>query len=138
VPIDFTVKIWIASLEDARVHILAAYGGVRALSFSTKALWLRFRSPIIIYDSRSREALCCAQNCGLEAFSHEWQKAYLKARAAIGTACRQLPTVAKFSVSGNHVTRKAIADLISQEWFKERVFDSWLWHTGDDATPVNL
>jgi hypothetical protein len=135
---DFTQKKWIASLEDAHGQISAAYGGVTALSFSTKVLWLRFKRPIIIYDSRARAALCCAQNCGIKAFSDEWRMACRRASIAIDAACRRLPTVAKFSVSGNHVTRKAIAELISHEWFKERVFDSWLWHTGEDAMRAEL
>ena len=36
---------------------LSAIYGRRALSFSSKVLWLRYRAPIVIYDAQARRAL---------------------------------------------------------------------------------
>src|SRR5690242_1504568 len=47
----------IPAIEAVRSQLSAAYGKLDVLSLTTKFLWLRFKHPIIIYDSRARKAL---------------------------------------------------------------------------------
>jgi hypothetical protein len=125
----FSDKKFISSIERVRNRIACAYGGSDSLSFTTKILWLRFKCPIIVYDANSLKVLGTKKS-EFAPFCAAWKEAYGKVRADIETACERLPAVAKFSVFGNDLTREYITELISNDWFKERVFDSWLWHTG--------
>jgi hypothetical protein len=54
---DFRGDKFHSSIESVRRRISQQYGGRNVLFATTKFLWLKLQSPIIIYDSRARKAL---------------------------------------------------------------------------------
>lgn len=91
-----------------RDEIAAHYGGVRALSLSSKILWFVYRSPVIIFDQLARDALeTPAGDYG--AYLRKWREGYDGMKAEIVAA--SIP-------------------YSEESWFHERVYDIHLWHVG--------
>ena len=65
----------------------------------------------------------------LDKYYARWRSEYEKVRAEIKSACDRLPRVHKYCFDAD-VTPKSIINLVSNEWFRERVFDTWLWKVG--------
>jgi hypothetical protein len=106
----------------------------RPTSAATKFLWLKFKSPIIIYDARAWTALQRIEKFsqdelnGYPTYYNAWRKAYNKAEGDIRKACGELVQVRNFTYCP---TSDEISSLVSAQWFHERVFDMFLWDTGD-------
>jgi len=104
--------------------------GNYAVSAASKFLWLRRRSPVVIYDGQAAE--CLWAHGGMfapsdyPAYRREWRKQYSENRASIASACSELTRVRDFSLA-DLMPDSAFADLTSAEWFYERVFDKFLW-----------
>jgi hypothetical protein len=58
---DFLGEPLLRYIEEVRCKISAAYGNHGTLSLTTKFLWLKIRSPILIYNSQARRALLAPQ-----------------------------------------------------------------------------
>jgi hypothetical protein len=65
----------------------------------------------------------------LDKYYARWRSEYEKVRAEIKSACDRLPRVHKYCFDAD-VTPKSVINLVSNECFRERVFDTWLWKVG--------
>ena len=113
----------VEAVEHVRKGIKGVYGVPHSESFfvaASKILWFKFKSPIVICDSRAMEALGLKgkQRC-YKTFHDEWHKKFKAEEAAISKACDAL--------AKKHPGHKK---LISERSFRERVFDRRLWVEG--------
>lgn len=106
------------------------------LSAASKLLWLSFREPFVIYDSRAVNAL--SKKLGRKfgrrdyaAYSAAWRSEYAAVESAIECAASRLPMGRIFMPSCS-LTNRELLQLAKMPWFKERVFDIFLWELGGD------
>lgn len=99
------------------------------LSAASKLLWLTYRDPIVIYDSRGRRALG-TRDGDYPAFRAAWEERWANSRARIIQACTDLPSALQWAACGNRVTRHEVATVVRQGWFRRRVLDIALWDEG--------
>lgn len=111
---------------------LAEFGS-KNLSDASKLLWLRKRSPIIIFDSRARKALNnLSYNIRATDYSEYlncWRKEFLTREDAIRAAASRLPDVKDFTTMWSDKD-DTLLDIVKSDWFIERVFDRYLWEAG--------
>ena len=91
-----------------------AYGMKVLLSAATKLLWLKYRDPVIIYDSQVRASL------GVRAgdypdYVRQWRASYSRHASGIRSAA-------------SHIRIPGVP--CEREWFRRRVFDLYLWAEG--------
>jgi hypothetical protein len=127
-PSTFQEPRLIRSIEHVRSQISERYRGRGVTSLTTKFLWLKMKSPIIIYDRRARRALRTEPD-DLEEYYSRWRKEFNLSCDEINAACASLPTVHVYSAP-DAPTRQSVEGIASQPWFKERVFDVYLWSLG--------
>jgi hypothetical protein len=107
------------------------------LSASSKLLWLKFKEPYVIYDSRAVRALK-DMGCKLKdkitygEYCRHWREHYGQREAAIKKAASRLPEVKAF-LPPWHRTEAELTQLAAQPWFLERVFDIYLWERGGEG-----
>jgi hypothetical protein len=110
----------------------AVYGRY-ALSAASKFLWIRHRSPVVIYDAqacRTLKQLGSRFAAGsYKPFRREWLRHFAEHEGAIQEACAELHRVREFSLA-HEMPDDELAALAAQRWFHERVFDKFLWRTG--------
>ena len=103
------------------------------LSAATKLLWLRHRRPFLIYDARAVSALKGMHYKfnlrSYNEYAEAWLTAYKEFRGQVADAVALLPTLQPF-VSAWHSTPESIERLVQKPWFRERVFDIYLWERG--------
>jgi hypothetical protein len=124
---------------DATVCDLAAAFqveyGKNAISAASKFLWLRHKSPVVIYDGRAVRCLRCSgdrfQSWDYKAYRREWRRQFNEHEAPIRSACRELIRVRDFSLA-HLMPDDVLASLVASNWFHERVFDKFLWWNADD------
>lgn len=104
------------------------------LSAASKLLWLSFRDPFVIYDNRAVTAL--SRN-----FKHKfsvrnyadytkvWRTQYGYFESDITAAVKQLPKGRMF-MPACLLSDEELLKLTDKTWFKERVFDIFLWEIG--------
>ncbi|HXM51165.1 MAG TPA: hypothetical protein VN956_25190 [Pyrinomonadaceae bacterium] len=119
----------IPSIEQVRSHISERYGDLGVTSLTTEFLWLKMKSPIIIYDSRARKALGMKAD-SLRAYYEKWRERFDSSCNEINAACASLPKVHQYSEDPELATPRYIERIASQPWFRERVFDVYLWTKG--------
>jgi hypothetical protein len=104
------------------------------LSAASKLLWLSSRTPFIIYDRRAVKALRSFrfyfQDRDYDAYTNAWRTQFNSCAKAIGAATRKLPKVKAFMHPSIRFDPKLVKT-IREPWFKERVFDLYLWETGE-------
>jgi hypothetical protein len=110
-----------ATVATLRVRLGEDYGGGDRLSAATKLLWLLQRDPAIIYDSQARFALGAPAG-DYETYVELWRRGYRNAGPAIREACTALPGRATKSVP--------FLAGVAPEWFRQRVYDIYLWSAG--------
>lgn len=124
----------------ARVEMLADSFkkdfGTRNLSAASKLLWLRCRSPVLIFDARAVRAL---QKLGHDmrrpnyfAYCKAWRGEYDKRRAELDKAVVGLAGFQPFTASWYKSPAETRAD-ITARWFSERTFDLFLWEIGGES-----
>jgi len=128
----FQGEALLPSIKRVRDAISAQYGGREVLSLTTKFLWLRIRSPIIIYDSQARKALDAPLG-NIHEFYSQWREMFKRCAQEIDAACTSLQDVGEYVADPIVATPRYIAEMASQQWFRERVLDVYLWHRGGDA-----
>ena len=106
------------------------------LSAATKLLWLSYRSPYVIHDKRAVTALNRKFQLKFDSRSYSeyasaWRTEYAKAEGGIVKAIANLPTGRAF-MPKTSLTDIDLKKLAKQSWFKERVFDIFLWEVGGD------
>ena len=125
---QFTGSKLVPKILKVEEQISEQYKGRRVLSATTKFLWLKIKSPIILYDSRLRATLGTT-NGDLDEYYSKWKEAYESCSSEIDAACQSLIGVREF-MSDTKVTPNYVKAITSKRWFKKRVFDSYLWLGG--------
>lgn len=102
--------------------------GKRATSAASKFLWFRYQSPVVMYDSQARAYL---GSCGTTYASYRavWLEQYARNKEAVKEACADLLQVKSFSLA-SEIADEKLASLVAAGWFRERVFDWFLWGNG--------
>jgi hypothetical protein len=117
----------VPSVLDIAAQISQQYGGRGVLSTTTKFLWLKMPSKIIIYNSRARKSLG-TKSGDLEAYCSKWRNAYRLYASDVNAACATLLDVRDYLVDTRAASNKYVGAITSNRWFKRRVFDVYLWH----------
>ena len=107
------------------------------ISAASKLLWLSNLSPYIIYDSRVFTALQgkfehSEDQRDYQAYCNSWRKAYDKHSQEIKTAVNSLPSVRAF-LPGITPPDDQLLTTVNEPWFRERVFDIYLWEHGGEG-----
>ncbi len=104
------------------------------LSAASKLLWLRNRSPYLIYDSRAVTALHRLGNkfnkADYRSYANVWKGEYEKRSGDISLAAQGLVNVPRKYTAAFSLTDNQLAELVHSKWFLERVFDIYLWEIG--------
>ena len=104
------------------------------LSAASKLLWLRNRSPYLIYDSRAVTALNRLgkklKNADYSSYCEAWLGEYEKQRDEITLAAHGLVDLPRKYTAAFTLTDDALIEIVHSKWFIERVFDIYLWEIG--------
>lgn len=131
-PVDFQDEKVLPSIKKVRDEISAQYGGRDVLVLTTKLLWLKMKSPIIIYDSQARKALQVAPG-KIDKYYSLWREKFSEYGEQIQDACACLQEMHEYTENPEITTPQYIAKTAAQPWFRERVFDVYLWYLGLDT-----
>ncbi|ELI5413155.1 hypothetical protein RRJ79_004541 [Vibrio parahaemolyticus] len=119
----------ISAVNDLSTALMNIYGK-NAVSAASKFLWLKFKNPILIYDSRAFEWLKVRGyqiSVGDYASYYDaWSRAYCAVESEIDMSVKGLYKVKEYSQAYNR-DEQTIKSLTSERWFKERIFDKYLW-----------
>ena len=129
----------IKRIKQIASEIGSKYGERNVLSLTTKFLWLKVKSPVLIYDRNARIALDLLNgntkkdkiiegNLGM--FYSNWNKAFAEKEEKIKKVCQELSGMSLYTVDPSVATKDYIEDIASKRWFHERVFDNYLWGVG--------
>jgi hypothetical protein len=128
---DVSNSNFIQIMEHFVDALADAYGGDRLISLSSKLLWLRYREPFIIYDSRARNSLDTPYG-DYPRFVSSWKNAFQLQRDDIANACEDILDNLEFVFFSPGIDYVEEAnEVVSESWFHERVFDHYLWHLAD-------
>lgn len=126
---------------EHRVEALAAAFekrfGKYNVSAASKLLWLKYREPFVVMDSRAVKALKWltgkrfASN-DYAAYAAVWRDHYAAERVRIRAAAMLVPSAAAF-LPTNRLSKSELAAICSAEWFRERVLDIFLREVGGDV-----
>jgi len=128
----------IERIEQIAMEIGSKYER-NVLSLTTKFLWLKVKSPVLIYDRNARIALNLLnkntkkdkiKEGDLGMFYSNWNKAFAEKEEEIKKVCQELSGTSLYTVDPSVATKDYIEDIASQRWFHERVFDNYLWGVG--------
>jgi hypothetical protein len=107
--------------------------GTNNISASSKLLWLRKRSPIVIMDQWAKIAVIdkckLKKNIDYNTFSEHWRELFREEEGKLAKACSKLVKAKKFSAL-YEVEEGKVKEIAESEWFKERVFDLSLLDSG--------
>jgi hypothetical protein len=115
-------------VNSTKSLISEKYGGRNVLSLTSKFLWLKFKSPVRIYDSQARIALDTSDN--YSEFYSAFTARLTKSQDEINQACLNLVDALQYSINPSLDKRLALS-LVTTAWFKERVLDMCLWNEGN-------
>lgn len=117
-----------SAVGDLAAKFQSTYGTL-AISAASKFLWLRYKSPVIIFDGR---AVRCLQKrdrtCDLSeypAYRELWRRRFAERASTIRSACARLLQVKTFSLA-YEMPEVQFVKLVESTWFHERVFDTYL------------
>lgn len=115
-----------AVVSDFSQRVSAKYDRADVLSLATKFLWLRFRSPVLVYD-RNVSASLGYKGRDFAEYSRIWRAEYERVAERVNNACVRLPELSDFCFDPS-ATSGSVAAIAGKRWFKERVFDVCHWH----------
>jgi hypothetical protein len=119
----------VVSVVDTFATALCEIYGTFALSAASKFLWMRFRSPVIIYDSIVSKWL--SKNCNdyldedYSSYHRIWSRKYQQYEEQIREACAELKSIKKFT-HACEVSEDQLSEWTTSPWFMERVFDHYM------------
>ncbi len=133
------------SSPEARVDSLARKFETRFhqrnVSAASKLLWLSERDPFIIYDTRAIRAL--SRDFGYEftqgtygEYSKAWRAEYTNHKYDIKHAVEKLPK-ARLFMRNCALSDHELLKMVKKTWFRERVFDIFLWEVGEDKRSIS-
>lgn len=109
--------------------------GSRNISAASKLMWLRKRSPVIIYDKWAKKALVnkgLSKQATYTEYCNAWKLEYVKHQKAIKKACGNLLGIKTFCALWE-LTDTESREIIKSDWFQERVFDMYLLHAAKNS-----
>lgn len=127
--IDQFEKDPVKKILEIETEISNKYGNRGVLSLTTKFLWLKFKSPILIYDSQARIAVG-SKNGDLQDYYENWLAEFENHKEEIQSVCTILSSLSLYVVDQRFADKKYIDEISSNKWFHERVFDIYLWSKG--------
>jgi hypothetical protein len=107
----------------------------RNISASSKLMWLRKRSPVIIYDKWAKKALVnkgLSKQASYAEYCKAWNVEYDKHQKAIKKACVKLLDAKDFCALWE-LTITESRDIVKSDWFQERVLDMYLLHEAKNS-----
>lgn len=114
---------------EAFTKILGDKYKTTPLSAASKFLWMRFRSPVVIYDSLACEYLvnkeCGFKYEGYSTYCAAWRLQYQEHEQEVREACAELINFKKFTLA-SEIQDDDLVEWTSSEWFMERVFDHFM------------
>jgi hypothetical protein len=125
-----------ATVDDAVVGLATRFQelyGRYAISAASKLLWIRHRWPVVILDDRASKFLWAAGGTfgqgNYPAYRREWLSRFAEREQEIRDACADLTAVKAFTLA-SEMQDDDLCALMSERWFRERVFDKFLWWNG--------
>ena len=109
-------------LLGAFIEALDKRYGRKLISAASKILWMRFQSPVLIYDSLACEWL---NEYDYPAFYGRWREEYKKVASKVENASRSLVNVKQFTLAAG-MGDQELGRVVGANWFHERVFDHWI------------
>lgn len=106
------------------------YGEGNVLSATAKLLWMKFRSPIIVYDPNAELALGTDL---LTKFYDQWYSRYAVYQTDILDACNTLQHVLDNVCDPTVASADFVGNLAAESWFQQRVFGTYLTNIGRSA-----
>lgn len=108
--------------------------GKRNVSAASKLLWLAGRADFVIYDQRALDALKAYFGAKIptrnyEKYEQAWRSEFDEHDDLIRRAAKKLPKARAF-VAQNSLSNTQLQWFSTQRWFRERVFDIYLWEIG--------
>lgn len=100
-------------------------------SAASKLLWMRHPKPFLIYDRNARVALRSLGAASFDdyaAFEVEWRRQFRRVSEDVKVACIALPNLQPWVAP--QVDARQLQALSNESWFRERVFDNYLWTEG--------
>lgn len=105
----------------------------RNVSAASKLLWLRKRSPVLVFDKWARDALQKMEDINIgndySKYASIWRKSFEEHSKQIRQSALSLTEVQEYSALWN-TDQTEFADTVRSDWFAERVFDMGLLHYG--------
>ena len=102
------------------------------LSAASKFLWIRYKSPVVIYDDRARRGLKLVARIkrlgtGYSPYRETWLKLFEKYTTG-NSAHDGLSILKDYAPSDSD--KAELESILGTDWFRERVFDKFLWWNG--------
>jgi hypothetical protein len=103
------------------------------LSAASKLLWLRNQSPYRIYDAQAIKGL---RRLGkfhrgdYKSYGEAWEREYETRSGEISLAARGLVNLPRNYMRDSSLSGDQLTKLVQAKWFRERVFDIYLWEIG--------
>jgi hypothetical protein len=94
----------------------------KLLSAATKFLWMRFKSPVVLYDRYARLCIMGADKAAYSDYLRKWWETFDVHKNQIAAACPEIIPFKRFTLAAS-MTDDEIQGLVEQTWFQERVFD---------------
>ncbi|MFC2165394.1 hypothetical protein ACFLT2_10425 [Acidobacteriota bacterium] len=123
---------FIDHVDQFQRKLSSLYGGRALISISSKLLWLRYRDPFIIYDSRVRKAIGVRPGDYSE-FIMTWLSRFQHLESEIAEVCGSLPNLLHYFFPFTSDAEQVVNAICSESWFHRRVFDIYLWHMGGEG-----
>lgn len=124
----------VTKVQQLETHLLSLYdrpGASRKtgspLSAASKFLWIRFRTPVIIYDSLTTRYLAKhGYKCdGYAGFYGDWIDEYARHEQEIREACAALIGVKHFTWASER-SDQDLGALVNSPWFMRGVLDHYM------------
>ncbi len=123
---------FVAHVDQFQRKLSSLYGRRDLISIASKLLWLRYRDPFIIYDSRVRNAIGVSPGDYPE-FVTAWLCHFPHLESKIPEVCRSLPNLLPYFLPYSADAVQVVRTTCSESWFHRRVFDIYLWHIGGEG-----
>jgi len=98
----------------------------KLLSAASKFLWMRFRSPVVLYDRYAwqwiKEIGKLRDTSSYTEYVRGWRKSFCGYKEDIAAACAEIVPFKHFTLAADMVDDE-LRQLVQQAWFQERVFD---------------
>lgn len=118
-------------VQDLAERFKEQFGSTN-LSAASKLLWLRKKSPVLIFDKWAKSALESFEQRKIDCYadySEVWNHNYSLHKDKIKDATIDFVNVRQYSALWNKSTSEC-KDIVTSEWFLERVFDMYLLSHG--------